>query len=399
MSARKMNISMRTIVAAVATLLLPSHLVLADNAFASNAQLPGFASPLSGTTQGAPTTPNSDPMPSDYVPPPPRPPMISYPGIVGGGGSRIINPSVYSPFGNNKRLTTSTTVPTGALPPPLPVLPPMPSPDSAPAPMVITRDADTQIIDPSKIKEGTVPVTGSVIKTRSGDPSIYLIHVSGTAPNLIESPFTSPRLLATSSSAVQFHAHGRNLVISVTRSGPIGVYITGDNPGDPLIGLVLDPSPTPPHTYSLEVAGYAPRASGSVTPENGATYIQSVVEMMKNVVAGHIPSDFTQTGADRLPGGQMFVGVKLTPIRQYVAPSQTVVVMTAQNENTHDVRLAENDFYTKETAAVVIDPKRNLKQGESTTVYVLYTKKMRGGALLGVWQGAGHQSDTSVGSN
>jgi conjugal transfer pilus assembly protein TraK len=344
-----------------------------------------------------------------FVPAPPSPPQAasavrsSRP-----GGSMVLQPSAYSdipppplkpippeelrkivqPGGGAHRMTNSVTPPPGFTPPAMPAIPPapviLPNAGSAAPP--------SDLIDPSRLRDGTTAVSGSRIETRAGDTAVYLLKVSGTAPNLIQSPFANPRLLTTSSSSVQFKAHGRNLVVSVTQAGPVGVYVTGDSPGDPMIGLVLDPSPIPPRSYVLDVNGYAPKTGVQL----GQDYVQSVVGFMRSVVEGHVPNDFSQTGKDRLPIDQMFMGVRLHPVREYVSPKQTIVVLQAKNENTKPVRLVENDFYKKGVTAVVIDPEHNLEPGQTTQIYVLSSQAEPSSALLGVWHGSdGNAPDES----
>lgn len=366
------------------------------NPFAANAALPGFA-PLS-----PPATPSTAPQgstllnPSAWsgapqaakIPPPPPPPMTPEQIIREASGPKPTTPTGYAP-----RLANFSKPPEGIQAPALPTMPPVPSLATAPS-----YGTPSDLIDPSRIKDGTTPVTGSRIEATAGDTKIYLLKVSGTSPNLIQSPFAQPRMLTTSSASVQFKAHGRNLVISVTQAGPVGVYLTGSNPGDPVIGLVLDPAPTPPRSYTLEIAGYTPgsvaASSGKGSAEEAGSYVTSTVGLMRQVVEGHIPSNFTQTGKERLPQDQMFTGVRLHPVREYVAPGEKILVLKAKNENVHETRLVENDFYAKGVVAVVIAPEHRLKPGEETTVYVLSKQGQPESALLGVWQGAHGEEDT-----
>lgn len=364
---------------------------VAPNAFVANTALPGFASPTPTQTGGTTML-----QPSVYgngqqtrVPPPPTPP-ISASAI-----QKIVMPRSMQAQNPPHRLSNSTVAPPG-LPSGLPAIPPAP----AALPTISGFGQPSDLIDPSKIKDGTVPVSGSRVETHAGDTQIYLLKVSGTAPNLIQSPFAHPRLMTTSSTSVQFKAHGRNLVLSVTQAGPVGVYITGQSDGDPLIGLVLDPSPIPPRSYVLDVAGYTPTNEHQKEEDGSAmgSHVQTVVALMKEVVEGRIPSNFTQTGANRLPVDQMFMGVRLHPVKQYASPTQTILEMAAKNENTAPARLVENDFYSKGVTAVVIDPVHDLKPGEVTHVYVLTSKGQADSALLGVWHGSG-SADSSVGGN
>jgi conjugal transfer pilus assembly protein TraK len=363
----------------------------APNAFTANASLPGFA-----PASTPPKTPPGSVMlqPSVYagqanlpqIPPPPSPPI--QPGAI----QNLVMPeraAAPRPSNPPHRLSNSVAPPTS-----LPIIPPAP----VVLPNVAGFGQPSDLIDPSRLKDGTVAVSGSRVETRAGDTKIYLLKVSGTAPNLIQSPFAHPRLMTTSTTSVQFKAHGRNLVLSVTQAGPVGVYITGQSPGDPLIGLVLDPSPIPPRSYVLDVAGYNPQQEGSPgqASEKGA-YVQTVVGLMREVVTGNIPGDFTQTGEDRLPGDQMFMGVRLHPVKQYVSPTQSVLELLAKNENTTPARLVENDFYAKGVTAVVIDPVHELKPGEVTHIYVLTSKGEKESALLGVWHGS-DSKDNGVGS-
>jgi conjugal transfer pilus assembly protein TraK len=254
-------------------------------------------------------------------------------------------------------------------------------------PVMVAPAAPSDLIDPSRLRDGTTAVSGSRIEATPGDTRVFLIKVSGTAPNLIQSPFENPRVLTTSNTSVQFKAHGRNIVVSVTQAGPVGIYITGSHAGDPMIGLVLDPSPIPPRSYILDIAGYVP-ASGSKAAQSSESYVQSAVGLMRDVVAGHVPSSFSQVGQDRLPTDQMFTGVRLHPVRQYVAPGQSILVLDAKNENVHPTRLVENDFYSKGVKAVVIDGPHNLEPGQSTKVYILSAQGQPESALLGVWKGS-----------
>ena len=364
----------------------------APAAFSNNTALPGFAAASSS---------------NDSIPHPPSPPWLKQQGgaavdpYLKNNGQppttqqilHMIAPHMpHNDTYHVHRLQTSIRAPAGAEQ--LPSAPPsLPGFDPSP---VTTTTTPGNTIDPSKLHDGTVKVSGSHIEATAGDTTVYLLTVSSSAPNMIHVPFNHPRLLTTSRSAVNFSAHGHDMVVTVTSEGPVGAYITGQNPGDPLIGVTFDPQSIPPRSYILDVKGFVPPAptqaasgsqgSGSGSDVNSA-YVSQITAILRDVVTGTAPDGFGLLGTGRLPIDQMFEGVRLHPTREYTDGVRKVLVLRATNQTTGAVRLVENDFYAKGVQGVVIDPTRMIHPGQSTDIYVLSGESSHDPSLLGVWQG------------
>ena len=359
----------------------------APAAFSNNTALPGFAT-AAPTPPQPPSPPGLNPqggsIPNPYLKntgPDPSPQQLMH--MI---APRMKHGDAYPAH----RLQTSLRAPAGA--PQLPTVPPS-LPGFDPSPVTTTSPGNT--IDPAKLHDGTVKVAGAHIEATAGDTTVYLLTVSSSAPNMIHVPFNHPRLLTTSRSAVNFSAHGNDMVVTVTSQGPVGAYITGQNPGDPLIGVTFDPKSIPPRSYILDVKGFVPppaaqaanNGQGSGTDLNSA-YVSQITTILQDVVAGKTPEGFGLLGGGRLPVDQMFEGVRLHPIDEYSDGVRKVLVLRATNQTTAAVRLVENDFYANGVQGVVIDPTRKIHPGQSTDIYVLSGESSHDPSLLGVWQGA-----------
>jgi hypothetical protein len=239
------------------------------------------------------------------------------------------------------------------------------------------------------VRSGSVAVAGVTLDAEPNQT--YRITVSSAAPNAIASPFEHPKLLTTSPDAVKFMAHGKDLVVTVTSASPVGVYVTGQDSQDPLIGLVLVPKPIPPRNYVLRIPGYVPlKPVPGMAPTNAAgdatARVPAYVDIMKQALAGATPAGFTAMSQGRFPGDELFLGMRLTPVQMWSAEGQDLVVLSATNTTDQPVHLMENDFYARGVLAVAIAPHRDLLRGQTARVYVLRATSSQATDLLGVWK-------------
>lgn len=210
----------------------------------------------------------------------------------------------------------------------------------------------------------------------------YRVTLSGVAPNVFISPFPNPRLITTNPAQVKYLAHGHDLVVTVTASAPVGVYVTDANPHAPMIALTLVPKAIPPRTYRLKVPDFRPPIAQPFARQGGQ-YNQSLVDLLRSVVLGRVPPRFQHS--DELPAGQTLGGLQIKPLKAWRSADQEIDEYAATNQGTTASTLSENDFYSKGVQAVVIYPVSNIPAGRSSRIYIVKRLAHNGQGLGEVW--------------
>ena len=229
------------------------------------------------------------------------------------------------------------------------------------------------------LKDGTM-VRQQNIRVHSG--KTYSIIVSGVAPNLIETPFRHPEMLVTNSKLATPIVHGQNLVVSTTPAFPVGVYVTGKNPHDPMISLTMIPKKIPPKNYRLIIPGFIPSVAPTVTNQ-GSGYAQRMVHLMRDAALKQVPENYRQSHK-RLalpgPGGAFSWAWEFS----WVGNRYRVTAYSLENTLGKPVNLMETNFYAPGVLSASIYPHHHLYPDEKTQVFVITKLTAAHGTLGGV---------------
>lgn len=216
------------------------------------------------------------------------------------------------------------------------------------------------------LKDGVL-VRQQDIRVRSG--KTYSIMVSGVAPNQIETPFRHPEMIVTNRKLATPIVHGQNLLVSTSPAFPVGVYVTGKNPHDPMISLTLIPEKTPPKNYRLIIPGFIPSVA-PVMGDAGSGYAGKMVHLMRDAALRQVPQSFRQSHKVRpLPGA----GGALSWHWEFswVGSRYRISAYSIENTLGRPVNLMETSFYEKNVVAASIYPNHHLYPGEATQVFVI----------------------------
>ena len=228
------------------------------------------------------------------------------------------------------------------------------------------------------MKDGTL-VRQHTIRVRSG--KTYSILVSGVAPNLIVTPFNHPEMIVTNRKLATPVVHGRDLLVNTSPAFPVGVYVTGKNPHDPMISLTLIPEKTPPKNYKLVLPGFIPAIAP--TTGNAHNYAGRMVHLMRDAALQKVPENYRQSHKElALPGagGAMSWNWEFS----WVGSRYRITGYRLKNTLGRAVNLMETNFYAKGVTAASIYPNHHLYPGESTQVFVITRLTTAHGSLGGV---------------
>jgi hypothetical protein len=401
-------------VAIAAVLCIAGISAFAQNAnpFVSAAQAPGFVPPPPPPPQPVTPSPVVTPVqpagslkPAGSIPPPPQPP--THPGRF---DSATVAPNQTPP---NPKEAASLALQRGKKPDPVasnvPVVkpaPPAPKVDPAderqpivmpvgqgntnniylPGSPSITPPAEAfggggAVIDRAALVRDTIQVQKGEFTAEVG--KTYRLEASTAAPNLIISPFEEPKLLTSSQDALRFVAHGRNLVVTVSAGGPVGAYITGKNPDDPLVAVVFEPKPVPPRNYTMNVDGVIVKKKSATDSKGGrktassavrgsaAEHTQRVVGLVQQVLMEKVPDGFGEVPTKSWPEARSQDGIVAQPIALLSSGEETITTLLVTNTSDRVVQLEENDFYGPGVEAVALTPHREIGPGEAIKAIVL----------------------------
>lgn len=374
-------------IAAAVAIGCSAAMAQAENPFVSAAQAPGLTPP--------PPLPPVQKASGGGVPPPTMgrdaggsqggiggrdAAKIAMPKQAGGGGGALPSIPPAPPPPQVQAVTPAFKFP----PPPaanniyLPSAPPVDG--SAPD---IVSGAAVPKIDRAALLKDTIAIEGEEFTAERG--KTYRLTASTAAPNLIISPFDGPKLITTSDNALRFVAHGKNLVVTVASSGPVGAYITGKNPEDPLVAVVFDPKPIPPRNYTMNVDGVIVKQKGakvasgkdgqktasSAVRGNSAEHTQRVVGLVQQVLMERVPEGFGEVPSKQWPESRSQAGIVAQPIAVLSSGEETLTTLFVTNTNAHAVQVEENDFYGPGVEAVLLEPHREIGPGEAIRAIVL----------------------------
>lgn len=232
----------------------------------------------------------------------------------------------------------------------------------------------------AKARADSVPVTGTRIRVSQG--VTYGVTVSGVAPNLFVTPFAHPRLIVGDRTFARRFTHGRDIFIGATPSFPVGVYITGKNPEDPVVSLTLIPAKIPARIYRLEFPGFVPHRAPITA--NRSSYAARMVDLMRDAVLDEMPDNYRNSR--RIPPLGAAIPLQWKALHNWVGYHYRIVQYRITNNTISPITLAENDLYTKSVLAVSLYPHHRLYPGESTTAYLVETLPPSKHGLGDVWR-------------
>lgn len=225
----------------------------------------------------------------------------------------------------------------------------------------------------------------NVLRVRSDRNEV--VYVSSSMANRIATPFASPRLLGDKHQ-VSNMTHGQSLFVStIHETTPVGIYITGDGPNDPVISLTLVPQAIPGQTIVLQVDApiggngggeFGSLLSNERAPTSGV-YSEEIRYILRQVALNQVPEGYVE---GRLPKavGAVQNGLSVLPQARYSGPFYDVyryVIINSTKEA--NIVLKEDDFYAPGVRAVAFFPVSLLTPQERTTVFVVADKSAAGG--------------------
>ncbi|PKY11832.1 hypothetical protein B1757_02405 [Acidithiobacillus marinus] len=232
----------------------------------------------------------------------------------------------------------------------------------------------------AQARKDSTPVTGKTIRVENG--VTYGVPVSGVAPNLFVTPFHHPQVIVGNTRYAKRFTHGRDIFIGSTISFPVGIYITGENPEDPVVSLTLIPGKTPAKIYHLVFPGFVPNQAPSV-PDHSA-YASQMVALMRDVVMNQVPEDYRQS--HRITPLNVAIPLSWAGEKRWVGNHDQILEYRIQNNLSRKVTLTENDFYSRGVEAVSLYPHHLLYPGESTRLYMVETLPPSRHGLGDVWR-------------
>lgn len=232
----------------------------------------------------------------------------------------------------------------------------------------------------AKARADSVPVTGTTIRVSPG--ITYGVTVSGVAPNLFATPFNDPKLIVGDRTYARRFTHGHDIFIGATPSFPVGVYITGSNPEDPVVSLTLIPEKIPAKIYRLQFPGFVPHRA-PVIPDRDA-YASRMVDLMRDAVLDQIPGSYR--ASRRIPPLKAIIPLEWQAKSAWLGSNYEIVSYLITDHLHQPVTLAENSFYTKGVLAVSLYPHHKLYPGESTMLYLVETLPASKEGLGAIWR-------------
>lgn len=225
-------------------------------------------------------------------------------------------------------------------------------------------------------------VEGSEYKVNSNLSHANVIRITGDGtenalvsikfPNRIATPFSHPRIIDASSVTMQID--GSNIFASPKSQDPFAVFITGDEPGDPVVSLTLMPKDIPAQTIVLQLDAVAIAKRSSKVE----SYTQQMVDLLRQVGGGRIPEGYSEGRMPSMVAKQE--GLTIIPETRYSGSWLDIYRYKVENNQPIEIELSETQFYQNGVKAVAIMPNTILKNGESATVFVVADKSMLDGA-------------------
>jgi conjugal transfer pilus assembly protein TraK len=210
----------------------------------------------------------------------------------------------------------------------------------------------------------------------------YSVTLSGLAPNVVETPFANPRLITTQPDLIKSIPHGHAIVLAIAPETPVGAYITGANPNDPLIAFSFIPKKVAPRNYRLEIPGFVDNRAPEAPA--GKSYQERIVAVMRDAVSDRVPDGWMQTRR-KLPILSAPVPLDISPVQMWTGNRWRLVEYRLTNQTTSNISLVENDFYQKGILAVSFYPYRKILPNGQTNVFILENAPESKRGLGAVW--------------
>ena len=215
------------------------------------------------------------------------------------------------------------------------------------------------------------PMMANVVRVTSHYNEV--LYVSAGFPNRISTPFATPKLI--DNSEVEWRVQGQSLYISpISSEKPVGIFVTGAGLNDPVVSLTLIPRNIPAQTIILQMDEDPVSASISSQPgeSEASSYTDRLRTILRQVVIGKTPAGFAE---GRLPVAVGRMNALLVmPEKRYSGQHLDVFKYRVENVGQAEIELAEPSFYRDGVRAVSIYPVIKLRQGMSTSVFVLSDK-------------------------
>lgn len=232
----------------------------------------------------------------------------------------------------------------------------------------------------AQARKDSTPVMGKTIRVENG--VTYGVPVSGVAPNLFVTPFRHPQVIVGNTRYAKRFTHGRDIFIGSTLSFPVGIYVTGRNPDDPVVSLTLIPGKTPAKIYHLVFPGFVPDQAPAV-PDHSA-YASQMVALMRDAVMNQVPEDYRQS--HRIPPLTVAIPLSWSGLKRWMGNHHQILEYRITNDLKQKITLTENDFYSKGVEAVSLYSHHLLYPGESTELYLVESLPPSSHGLGDVWR-------------
>lgn len=200
-----------------------------------------------------------------------------------------------------------------------------------------------------------------------------IVYISSEFANRIATPFAAPKMIDKSEVDVEYV--GQNIFVTAKSMKPVGVFVTGANPNDPVVSLTLVPKNMPPQTINLQLDTPAPaHVAGDERNEAPASnaYTDRIKFLMRQVALGKAPEGFS---VGKLPRSAARMGdVVVFPETRFSGPSFDIYRYRIETTTPNPIELDEGAFYTEGVRAVAFYPTAVVGKGESTSVLVISDK-------------------------
>lgn len=205
-----------------------------------------------------------------------------------------------------------------------------------------------------------------------------LAYISSLFPNRIATPFKAPRVINNADMEEDaITAVDSSLYVAAGFSESTGVFITGSEPGDPVISLTLVPKPMPQQTITLVLDAEGSSTAARKDKQEASSYTGTLVERFRLLASGKIPAGFTETGLPNAVGRNN--SMLVIPESRFSGRDVDIFRYRIENVSTSSFELSESSFYQDGVLGVAIFPEITLRPGQYTYVLVASDKKLAGG--------------------
>jgi conjugal transfer pilus assembly protein TraK len=198
------------------------------------------------------------------------------------------------------------------------------------------------------------------------------VAVSYSQPNRFSTPFESPRIIDASGADIQ--KDGSNIYIRPKDEMPFAVYVSGSNPGDPVISLFLIPKNIYPQTVILQLEdknhpATSGGAAGNDEDRDASSYTGKLTNVLRDIALNKTPPGYS---GGPLPKsvGRLF-DLVVVPESRYSSSQYDVYVYWVEGTTKDTVHLDEKTFYSDGVRAVAFWPDVDVSLNHGTRVFVV----------------------------